>query len=410
MRISIFGLLAFSAASFAQARSISRSTDPNVDQKTAEELQKLASLAQAAFDETRSQIETGEIQKRGSTCTWQNIRVRREWGSLGKQEKLDYIKAAKCLQSKPPRTPSSEAPGAKTRFDDFVANHVNQTLTIHYTGNFLSWHRYFTWLYEEALRNECGYKGTQPYWDWAKTAMTDMEESPIFDGSETSMSGNGEFIPGREPIVLGGQNDLPPIELPVGTGGGCLTSGPFKDMVVNLGPAALDLPGGVSESNPEGPLSYNPRCLKRDLTNEVNRAYANITAVLSNILRPQNVYDFQMQMQGVPGTGSIGIHGGGHYALGGDPGRDVFTSPGDPVFYLHHSMIDRVWWVWQMLSPQERQYGDIALSGTNTFLDQPPSANATMDDYLEYGYVGGEPLKIRDAMSTVAGPFCYVYL
>ncbi|KAK2009616.1 Di-copper centre-containing protein [Colletotrichum eremochloae] len=410
MRPSTFALLGISAASFAQARSISRSTDPNLDQQTTKDLHQLASLAQAAFDKTKSQVETGEVQKSGSTCTWNNVRIRREWGSLSRQNKLEYIQAAKCLQSKPPRTPSSEAAGAKTRFDDFVANHINQTTTIHYTGNFLSWHRYFTWLYEEALRNECGYQGTQPYWDWSKTAITGMEKSPIFDGSETSISGNGEFIPGREPIVLGASMGLPPIYLPVGTGGGCVTSGPFKDLVVNLGPAALDLPGGVVEASPEGPLSYNPRCLKRDLTTEVNRVYANVTSVLSNILQPQNVYDFQMQMQGVPGSGSIGIHGGGHYALGGDPGRDVFTSPGDPVFYLHHSMIDRVWWMWQMLSPQERQYGETALAGTKTFLNQPPSANATMDDFLEYGYVGAEPIKIRDAMSTVAGPFCYVYL
>lgn len=83
-------------------------------------------------------------------------------GVLSRQERLDYISAAKCLQSKPALTPSSAAPGAKTRFDDFVATHINQTLSIHYTGNFLSWHRYFTWIYEEALRNECGYKGTQP--------------------------------------------------------------------------------------------------------------------------------------------------------------------------------------------------------------------------------------------------------
>ncbi|WDK13942.1 hypothetical protein CGRA01v4_05223 [Colletotrichum graminicola] len=432
MRPSTLAFLGVSAASFAQARSTSRSTDPSLDRQTSDDLQRMASLAQAAFEDTKSQIETGEVQKRGGTCTWNNVRIRREWGSLSRQDKLDYIEAVKCLQSKPSRTPSSEAAGAKTRFDDFLATHINQTTTIHYTGNFLSWHRYFTWLYEEALRNECGYQGTQPYWDWPKTAITGMEKSPIFDGSETSISGNGEFIPGRESIVLGAAQGLPPIYLPVGTGGGCVTSGPFKDMVVNLGPAALDLPGGVVESSPGGPLSYNPRCLKRDLTTEVNRVFANITSVLSNILQPQNVYDFQMQMQGVPGSGSIGmfifdpcdfmiieslltnfvpgIHGGGHYALGGDPGRDVFTSPGDPVFYLHHSMIDRVWWMWQMLSPQERQYGETALAGTNTFLDQPPSANATMDDFLGYGYVGAEPIKIRDTMSTVAGPFCYVYL
>ncbi|KXH47483.1 hypothetical protein CNYM01_02857 [Colletotrichum nymphaeae SA-01] len=409
MRLLDLSLIALQASALGLASPVSRSAESDIDLATTERLQQLASLAQTAFDKTKSEVEGSETTKRSSACSWHDVRVRREWGTLSKSEKLDYINAVKCLQSRPARTPASQSSGAKTRFDDFVATHINQTLTIHYTGNFLSWHRYFTWQYEEALRNECGYKGTQPYWDWSKTAITGLETSPIFDGSETSMSGNGDFVPGREPIRLGGQNGLPIIELPVGTGGGCVNSGPFKNMTVNLGPAALDLPGGISEANPNGPLTYNPRCLKRDLTTEVNLLYANVTAVLSNILQHQNVYDFQMQMQGVPGSGNIGIHGGGHYSLGGDPGRDVFTSPGDPVFYLHHSMIDRVWWMWQMLSPQERQYGATALSGTNTFLDQPPSANTTMDDVLQYGWAG-ESLKIWDAMSTVAGPFCYVYL
>lgn len=83
-------------------------------------------------------------------------------GTLSKKEKKSYIDAVKCLQSKPSKSPASFAAGAKTRFDDWVAVHLNQTQMIHYTGNFLTWHRYFTWLYEEALRNECGYKGTQP--------------------------------------------------------------------------------------------------------------------------------------------------------------------------------------------------------------------------------------------------------
>lgn len=82
--------------------------------------------------------------------------------SLSVKERKNYIAAVKCLQSKPAKTPQELVPGAKTRFDDFVATHINQTMAIHYTANFLSWHRYFTWLYEEALRNECGYTGTQP--------------------------------------------------------------------------------------------------------------------------------------------------------------------------------------------------------------------------------------------------------
>ncbi|KAJ9134128.1 Tyrosinase central domain protein [Pleurostoma richardsiae] len=368
----------------------------------------LASLAQSAYDVAVDQVNS--TTKRSSSCSLANIRIRREWGTLSKADRLSYINAVKCLQSKPAKTPAEVAPGAKTRFDDFVATHINQSLTIHYTGNFLSWHRYFTFLYEEALRNECGYKGTQPYWDWAKTAVTGMEKSPIFDGSDTSMSGNGEYIGPQDDIILGASTGLPPVYLPTGTGGGCVTSGPFKNMSVNLGPAALDLPGGIEIANPAGPLEYNPRCLKRDLTDAVNQAYANATAVLSNILKPKIIYDFQMQMQGVPGSGNIGIHGGGHYSLGGDPGRDVFTSPGDPAFYLHHGMIDRTWWIWQMLDPATRIYSDAAVSGTNTFLNSPASANTTLDDYVDYGYAAGPPRKIGDLLSTVSGPFCYVYL
>ena len=237
-----------------------------------------------------------------------------------------------------------------------------------------------------------------------------MESSPIFDGSETSMSGNGEYIGPQPDIVLGASTGLPPIYLPTGTGGGCVTSGPFKNMTVNLGPAALDSPGGITVTNPDGPLSWNPRCLKRDLTTAVNTAYANATAILSNVLGPQTVYDFQMQMQGIPGSGNLGVHGGGHYSLGGDPGRDVYVSPGDPAFYLHHGMIDRTWWMWQMLDPAQRIYSDDAISGTNTFFDQPPSANTTLDDFVEFGYAAGPPRKIRELMSTTGGPFCYVYL
>jgi tyrosinase len=40
--------------------------------------------------------------------------------------------------------------------------HVNHTLTVHISGIFLPWHCEFVRLYEEALQEKCGYKGTQP--------------------------------------------------------------------------------------------------------------------------------------------------------------------------------------------------------------------------------------------------------
>lgn len=109
------------------------------------------------------------------------------------------------------------------------------------------------------------------------------------------MSGNGELDNDKADVILGG-NGLPEIPIPAGTGGGCVNSGPFKDMSVNLGPVSLILPGNRTEANGDG-LAYNPRCLKRDLSTAVNRRFANATSVVRNILLPQDVYDFQMTMR-----------------------------------------------------------------------------------------------------------------
>ncbi|KAF2030071.1 Di-copper centre-containing protein [Setomelanomma holmii] len=363
-------------------------------------------LAQFAQEQANATLQD-DASKRG-TCNIFNVAVRREWGALSQTERKSYIDAVLCLQKKQAKTPSSLIPGAKTRFDDWVGTHIKQTLTIHYTGTFLGWHRYFVWQYEQALRNECGYQGYQPYWDWSKTAVTGLENSPMLDGSDTSMSGNGEYIPGQGNVVLGASTGLPPLYIPPGTGGGCVKSGPFKDMSVNLGPAALDTTNGTSVSNGDG-LGYNPRCLKRDLTDYCNQKFANASAVANLILKSKQVADFQLNMQGVPGSGSLGVHGGGHYSMGGDPGRDVFTSPGDPLFYLHHGMIDRTWWIWQQLDRTTRT-GPQGVSGTNTFFNQPPSANTTLDNIIDLGYAAGPPIKLGDLMSTTDGPMCYIYL
>lgn len=146
----------------------------------------LAAIAQLAFNATLEEVSTSATKRAPGNCNPKNLRVRREWyvsrgtcthktrmvsdmtnllmyrNKLSSAERKAYTKAVLCLQSKPAKTPASVAPGAKTRYDDFVATHINQTLSIHYTGNFLSWHRYYTWVYEEALRTECGYTGTQP--------------------------------------------------------------------------------------------------------------------------------------------------------------------------------------------------------------------------------------------------------
>lgn len=65
------------------------------------------------------------------------------------------------------------------------------------------------------------------YWNWGKTAQ-DPIDAPMFDGSATSMGGNGVYEKHNCTNALPtGLNCIPP-----GAGGGCVTEGPFKKYVL----------------------------------------------------------------------------------------------------------------------------------------------------------------------------------
>jgi len=336
----------------------------------------------------------------GSSCSLENVAVRQEWSTLSNSQKVAYSNAVLCLQNKPSKS-GSFAPGARSRYDDFVAVHINQTLTIHGTANFLSWHRYFTWSFEQTLRNECGYQGWQPYWNWGKSAF-DPINSPYFDGSAYSMGGNGVYEAHNCTNALPtGLNCIPP-----GPGGGCVESGPFANMTVNLGPVSPTLaePEVVPQSG--NGLQYNPRCLKRDVSEWVSSQWNTDAQSYSLITQNNDILDFQNTMQGNFATGFFGVHTGGHFTIGGDPGGDLFASPGDPMFWLHHGQIDRTWWIWQNQDLANRQN---QIAGTITIDNEPPSRNGTLTDYLNMG-VNAPTVQIKDVTSTTAGPLCYIYV
>jgi tyrosinase len=69
-------------------------------------------------------------------------------------------------------------------------------------------------------------------------------------------------------------------------------------------------------------LKYNPRCLKRDISKS-NAAHTTADKTYALITRSRDVASFQDTMQGVPG-----VHAGGHFTIGGDPGSvsDFFLS------------------------------------------------------------------------------------
>ncbi|KAI4223670.1 MAG: hypothetical protein L6R40_008491 [Gallowayella cf. fulva] len=318
------------------------------------------------------------LENRTSGCTKDKLQYRREWGSLTPKDRIDYTTAVRCLQKKPNKISNTRVPGARTRFDDVIASHIFQSPFIHFSGIFLHWHRYYTYLYDQLLRTECNYTGPQPYWDWTLT-YKDPRTSKIFDGAPDSMGSNGAFIPNRTATfttAFGRNGSIPPA-----TGGGCVTAGPFTDYVVNLGPAVFEPRIGSRTG-----LDYNPRCLKRDVSLE----FANHT-------KPTDVVDLigggSGNNEGLEGFSAFlekkgGLHGSGHFTIGGDPGNDG------------------LWTVWQGLHP-ERRYGMVF--GTGTADNNPPSANVTLDTKLNFEVLA-PPITVREVDSTIDGPFCYIYL
>lgn len=131
------------------------------------------------------------------------------------------------------------------------------------------------------------------------------------------MSGDGYFVPNKSAINTGG-GVLDDYFIPAGTGGGCVKSGPFVNYTVNLGPVSLKEPGGLTGVNPyndTGIFSWNPRCMKRDLTDAINSGWANASSVL-DCLEWDTINDFQLFYQGEPDTAmaggtTLGVHGGG---------------------------------------------------------------------------------------------------
>ncbi|KAM0721000.1 hypothetical protein Q7P37_003285 [Cladosporium fusiforme] len=349
--------------------------------------------------EDANQVAIQRLQERdlSGSCTFENARVRTEFRKMSNEDRKSFTDAVMCLKEVPATVDADTYPGVKSRYDEYVATHINMTMNIHVTADFLAWHRNYIWEWEQDLINTCGYTGSLPYWDWAQDAYA-PHESEVFNGDEFSLGSDGVFVDGRDDTYLG----LMDVTFPPGTGGGCVHSGPFSGGVFsNLGP--LDSP---YNDNVENDYDFNPRCLVRDLNvffSSRYNTYANVTQLL---LGQTDIQYFQAEMQGFVGDNKLGIHGAGHW-LGGGPSQmqDFHSSPNDPVFFLHHAMIDRVWAIWQALDSESRQD---AIFGTETLNNSPPSREKELTDSIAFGFAGQNEI-FGDLMDTLGGKFCYRY-
>nr|AIO05492.1 tyrosinase [Hypsizygus marmoreus] len=287
------------------------------------------------------------------------IHQRKEWRSLCSAQRRHYINAVYCLQ----RLPAVPAfPGAKTRYDDFQALHINLSDGVHTVGQFLPWHRRFLGVYVPALRVQCGYYGGNPYWDFTKDIGDAVRfvRSPLFVPS-TGFGGTGV---GEDGIVV---------------------DGPFAYMYLSFG------------IGPTSGYHFLTRVFDFTMFQYLSPDY------FGYVMEQLTFEAFRIVLEGVPITESPKVHDAGHRLIGGDMG-DTYSGPGDPLFYVHHANLDRIWWNWQTAAPSRL----FDISGRSTV--DPPYQNVSLVFPLEMGVLA-PLLPIRKVMDILHGDsLCYQYV
>ncbi|KAF7536038.1 hypothetical protein G7054_g4904 [Neopestalotiopsis clavispora] len=273
------------------------------------------------------------VASANAACTTISQRV--PWTNLTSEEKTDYINADLCLIDAPSQTGFE---GAVSRWDDLQWPHVHQTNYVHGVGAFLPFHRYYMTVHERMIRQECGYTGRMPYWDEVNE-VSDLAGSDLW--KDEYFGGNG-----------------------VGTSR-CIQSGSFANLTLRW-----QLNNQVGD-----------HCLTRDFNQNGFNAAAQTNIDRCNAIGA--FADARSCWEGSP-------HSAGHGGVGGIM-VDPTLSPGDPVFYLHHSYLDKLWHEWQNLDPENRLYD---MAGTNL----PARLSSVDHAIVDYFYDGGNQTTLNHTL------------
>jgi tyrosinase len=235
------------------------------------------------------------------------VLTRKNQATLSADEKSRFVAAVLALKVSPLF--------GLGKYDQYVRVHRDAAHAAHRGPAFLPWHREFLRRFELDLQSVDS-NVTLPYWDWS------------VDNSPSSSIWNPDFMGGN-----GRTSD------------GKVMDGPFA---YDAGDFRLK----VIPAPPENTANY----LRREFGTD---AGSLPTPASVGAVRNETPYDvapwdetspsgFRNQLEGWTGPG---LHNRVHRWVGGS--MLPITSPNDPVFFLHHCFVDKLWAEWQAKFPDE---------------------------------------------------------
>ncbi|KAK6064712.1 hypothetical protein SCUP234_12914 [Seiridium cupressi] len=297
-----------------------------------------------------------ELAKR--TYSPSTATIRKDYGALTASERFSFIEAIQCVMAKP--SILEDVPASTSKLFDYAAVHVNLTASIHMDGIFLSWHRHFLHIMETEL-HDCGYP----------PSLAPCSMAPTPPSAETVTTTRTRHWTRSQAERC------------------CHAFGPIAFSQVFKGgpPANWTVP--------------KPRCLTRDLNDWGVSTYLSQDDIDAELAQ-DNIGDFQYYINAVGNT--AGLHGGGHYSVGGIM-FDFFASPQDPAFYLHHGMLDLLWADWQAAN-ESRRY---AWNGTSSISNLNTTAAVNNSTILDFGKLANT-VTVEGVADPLSGFYCYKYI
>jgi tyrosinase len=276
--------------------------------------------------------------------------VRKDQSTLTDTERTDFVNAVLGLKNK------YEDGSTTSVYDEFVLLHqaAMRNLDIHVGPAFFPWHREFLDLFERELQT-INPQVTIPYWNWAVDGQTN---SPIWN--DDFMGGDGD--PTDNYVVKSG-----PFRQGQWT---LITDGP--DLRRSFGVWVSSLPTAADEAQALTIPNYD-------------------VAPYDSGVDPADSFRNFMLGWNSP-TSEPEMHNRVHNWVGGSMLTEA--SPNDPVFWLVHANLDRIWADWEAahgyLYPDSGAPDGENLNDTMRYLDVTPASVLNHHD-LGYQYDTEQP-------------------